>query len=230
MSLAWSDLGDTLAHATGNPVFSTPIPGVNSPYIFSQKFMQPTANYSPLALNTVHPTYGSYILVEESDFQDLGGSLQSWQRVYASIPAEHIEVQTDGYDFIGFTGEIFNNKVTTVVNAGRWRFHRIVNHKIVYDYFLVDGAIITDPTSIPIILRTRYTSHDPGTDIDFLWDDVGHGGVQTFPSIPSLTDYKAMVATDAATASSFSIVARDSQLSRWTGNIWRRMTLYVKAI
>ena len=220
----------TVAVAITQPLFSPPIPGVNTDYLLRQDFVVLKENYASLALNEPHDDFPDFLLVEEGTREDFGCGAVKWTRTYAKVPAAHVEVQTDGYLFIGFTGSIINNNITTTVNEGRWRFHRVVNHKVLYEYFLVDGTTIADPTAVPIIHLTRYTSHDPDVDIDFLWDDVGHGGVQTFPSIPSLTDYRGLIAADAASTSSFSLVAKDSVLDRWYGNIWRRITLYVKAI
>lgn len=222
MSNAWSDLGDTAAHAISNPVYSSPIPSVNAEYVYTQKFMQPRANFSPLTLNTASPLDSSYKLVEESPREDMGGGLCAWTRKYAQVPAQHIEAESVAYNFIGFSGVTGINVQT---QSGRYRFSRSVMCKVQCDYFLIDGSTYIKPTDIPIIAEQRYFGI-AGTNLET--DYLASSPPFVTPSSPARDVYEGWITSD-ATGDNWHIVIEPSRLVRWLGNIWRRETRYIKA-
>lgn len=85
--------------------------------------------------------------------------------------------------------------------------------RIQYDYFMPGvSPDITTPNDIPIITAVRIMSND-GTETQY------YSSVTT----PTVEDYMALV--DAGEW----VVAVDSTLRRWMGNIYERETLYVQA-
>lgn len=232
MTIAYRSGDQTIATAVSDPEFSAPLAGVNVNYVLRQKFQQLLANFSALSLNTAHPDYLTYVLVSEDDKRDVTGLVTEWMRTYAQKPAEYNEPGGNySYNFIGFYGTFGVNETTV---TGRDRFTRSVPVEIVRTFYLIGD--ITDPDNpadyatwqeIPIIPMTRYYyGSNPNLDVDFLADSPPF----TVATIPSRTEYEALIATDAAAAGSFSIVAEPSTVSRWMGNIYMRETRYVKAV
>ena len=103
---------------------------------------------------------------------------------------------------------------TRKVDMGRDAETQVVNCRIVYDYFMPGvTAGISKPSDIP--------------DIEALWilDNTGRRThTLSGNTTPNTTDYLALVAAGTQ------IVIERSTLSRWRGNIWERVTRYVRAI
>jgi hypothetical protein len=78
----------TTALAIDKPKFSQPIPGVNVDYVLEQTFVILNSSYAPLGLNTAHPNFGTFLLVEEGPRQPLGQGIVKWVRKYAKVPSQ----------------------------------------------------------------------------------------------------------------------------------------------
>jgi len=87
--------------------------GVNDLLIGTQEFVQARADYAATALDTPHPDDADFLLVKESNFQDLGGGIQQWTRTYAKIPAQRIEGRSLAWQLpgLGFGG---TNPITAI--------------------------------------------------------------------------------------------------------------------
>jgi hypothetical protein len=272
MSAQWpanllNDGDFTTAQPIGIPEFISPLPFSTTGYLFTQEFMQFQANYSPLPLNTSHPSsgktpdYSTYFLVKESERRDMGGGLVKWKRTYATKPATHDEFESFAYNFIGFTGVFITSAVGTlsggeglpiavvnpVIATGRPRKNRIVTSRVQHDYFLIgssgSGLATPDystPAGIPQLFQQDYVaggSATIGTWVDYLMDAVG-----IYPAtIPSRSTYEGWMASavslgwgsgtvNPGTSNPGQILAEDSRISRWQGNIWVRQLRYVLAI
>ena len=236
MSRLWTDGDWTTASHVGGPSYSSPLPGTTDPLILRQDCMILAASYSALAISTAHPTETTYKLVQETDRQDQGGGVVKWTRVYAKVPAAWTEYSELAYNFIGYMG-VFGINVETA--TGRERFTKIVPMKICHDYWIANGTSQTDPIAggtgvtittagnIPRIQGTLYTEAGyPTLLTDYLKDSPPF----VTASAPDRTAYEAYISTDAATATSYSIVVETSKLDRWMGEIWHRTTTYVKAL
>lgn len=233
MANRWTDLGGTGTSAIGNPVFTSPIVGVKTGYILTQPFMQLLSAFTELNLNTAHPTYTDYLLVEESPREDLGGGLVKWNRIFAKVPAQHVEMETIPYNFIGLAGTTgipdFPSDVPDA-KTGRYRFVWTVPVKVQHDYFLLDGSTYTSPQQLAYLNFIEETRYYRGSDPAWLTDWLVNSPPWTQATTPTLTSYNAMVAADAASATSFSLVAQSSVFNRWRGNIFQRQTRYIKAL
>jgi hypothetical protein len=204
-------------------VFSEPFPGVNIAYVLTQEFMQNRSEWMPLPLNTPHPAYTEFLLVEESPLQDTGiAGVVKWTRTYAKVPASYDEPGGNyTYNFIGFVGS-FGINVTTV--SGRERFAKNVPVKVVRDFFLVDaagnpgGPVYDMWQNIPVNEAQRYSfTSAPELDVDYIADSPPLAEA----TLPSRTEYEALIGTY--------IAAETSRLARWMGQIYVRETLYIKA-
>lgn len=164
----------TAAQKVGKAEFSPPFSGVNTDYLLTQDFMISLASFTPLALNTAHPDYASYFLVQEGPLKDVGGGMVRWTRTYAYTPSPRDDYTSISYNFIGFYGFLTTASFVPGPTAiiGRQRQTLNVTCRVHYDYFLyVDSSTIKDstganiftgtpgtatPESIPIILEQRY--------------------------------------------------------------------------
>jgi hypothetical protein len=227
----------TTAQQASLPIFEAPIDGVNTLYILRQKWKVLYENYSPLALNTAHPDYSEFKLVKEGPQEDSGVGCVTWERIYAKVPSQHVEFSTYAYNFIGFIGKVFyvnGNPDETISTYGRERHQRTVLARTQFDYYLVDGSTIMTQFDIPVIEETIYYAPSswvtPPLITDYLWENPPF----TNETNPDRSTYESWMAADAASApaigSSFSLVAQASKVERWMGNIWRRQTLYIKAV
>ena len=92
--LQWSDGNFATAAKVGPPLFSAPFAGDTGRYLLQQEWSQLIANYSPLALGTAHPDYGTYLLVAEGPLQPLDGGIAKWLREYATVPAARSDYES----------------------------------------------------------------------------------------------------------------------------------------
>lgn len=238
MSLLWTDGTWTAASAVGNPVMESPIPGDSAAYVLKQDFVIFLANWAALALDTAHGTYSDFKLAEEGPRQDQGGGVCRWTRTYAKVPATYDDWEMYSYNFIGAAGDFGVNVTTT---TGRERKTFPVPCRVHKEFFrCAAGETYTTPGAIPVNKAFVYCFGSLWLQGDYL------GPVDT---VPTSTDYGSMI-TDAATnkwsasvatqtiasdgdvtmgTAGGQIVAEDSRIVRWLGNIWCRETRYVLA-
>ena len=99
------DDGDwTVAQPDGDFVSDRPFAGQDDPthQVILWPHVQARANYSPLALDTPHPTIANAYLTNELGFQDIGGGIMRWFREYSTIPATRRRPSgTEAFQFPG---------------------------------------------------------------------------------------------------------------------------------
>lgn len=216
-----------MATPTGIPVFTAPIPGVKTKYVVRQEFMQRADSFNPQALNTRYKdsfadaddfeicftTQGlagnNFFLVEETEPTRIG-IMYVWTRVFAMIPQQHAQPSNYNYNFIGFL----------VTGINRERFQQVVPAKIVFDYFLIEDSddILAIPTNVAQIyfIKTDTT----GENKSYLAQKLTGAGTFSETS-PTYEEYQNWIATSRA------IVAEDSSIQRWMGNIIERQTIMI---
>lgn len=198
------------AKRIGIPQLTCPIPGVNTAYVLTEPWQQllvDQTTWTPLSLNTAHPEYSGFVLVEETPLQDLGNAYVRWNRIYGKVPAQHSEWEMFAYSFIGFNGL---SGVNVPIIPGRPRQVFTVPSRVQYDYVMVP----TTPWSDPIF--GSYNVNSPG-DIKTVepmyyvyqtsYLGAVYGGIllqtdalnpsnSTSPTVPNQEKYKVML-TDA---------------------------------
>jgi hypothetical protein len=235
MSLQWpapdyATVGLDLAQACSLPEFFAISPATTSEYAFRQDFMQLRASFVPTPLDTAHPSTGmtpdfsTYFLVKEDDRKDMGNGLAKWTRTYAKVPASYDDFESFAYHFIGYGGVVVTGSAYYVSVTGRQRFTRIVASRVANAFF----QTATPQTDIAPILGQRYLTGGtdfPGIEVDYLWDSQTVAGQTYAGTVPSATEYQALVAAGTE------IVAEDSRIERMfgSGNLWVRKTRYVVA-
>lgn len=228
MSTILEDGNFVTATVHGAARLSAPLPHTNTDYLLEQDYQQNFDNFSPLALNTSHDTLPTYKLVEETPLQDVGCGVAQWIRRYAKVPDAHDEFETYGYNFIGIWGT-FTPGVAII--TGRDRFTKIVQSRLANIYYLIGtGGTYATAGLIPIIpAQLYYYGANPLLNLDYLTDSPPFA----VASNPSRAQYQTLVnaaVSDVWTTTNGQIVAQESSISRWMGNIWRRTTRYVLAI
>lgn len=213
------------ASACGAARKSFPFDGDNTSFIVEQDFMIAFASFSPLALSTAHPTFTSAYLVKESPLEDLGGGIAKWTRTYAQIPATRNEWATHTYTFPGFYGSRVPpySQYFDITGDERDPFTTVATSRLYHEYFLcASGQTYTTPANIPVVTRQLFTLDGrPTQPTDYLVDHTANPALtETDPSLP---DYLDMI------DNGDEIVAEDSTLQRWMGDIYVRITRYIVA-
>jgi len=240
----YTDGDINVAQPCSLPELSSPIPATTAEYLLRQDFQQFRKDFAPLALDTAHPSagltpdYSAYKLVAEGERKDIGGGLVRWTRTYALVPATHNEFESFGYTFIGFTGvwySIVSGGANPIAVTGRPRFTRVVSTRVQQDYFLTASPGAITSFSAQLYYQGGLAA---GQQTDFLNDTVG--GIPA--SVPTRTQYNSLISnaqstgwsggvyagSGAVTAES-QLVAEDSRITRWMGNIWLRQTRFILA-
>jgi hypothetical protein len=237
MAVLWTDGTWTSAEAVTNPEFESPIPGSSAAYVLRQDFVILLANWSALALDTAHGTYSDFKLVAEGPRVDLGGGVCRWTRTYAKVPATWDDWESYAYNFIGRTGT-FGINIETV--TGRERFTAVVPCRVRKEYFrCASGETYTTPGAIPVNRQLFYCYGNIGLPVDYLFDATAptNANYSTMITDAATNGWSASVATQTidtdgdvtmGTAGG-QIIAEDSRIVRWMGNIWCRETRYVLA-
>lgn len=239
----YSDGDFSIAAPSSGKQKTFPFEGDTASYISTQKFIQLAANFEPLPLNSPDPDDPTAFLVSESERSDLGGDLVEWTRTYARVPSDRNEFETYSYGFPGFVAT-YNSEYhspwadagvsilpyfpitpgPTLTDPGRAPVVRVVTSRLAYKYFLcgANGQYET-PQDIPLLESQRYEygsafGSAAGGDLPdkLLWDIANY-------SSPTITEYRALITNGT------DIVAEDSRLNRWKGNIYQRVTRYVTA-
>jgi len=211
MSAIKTDGTFTSAVIHGAARFSCPIEGDSTTTQFDQDYMIAFANYSPLAIGTAHGTLTTHYLLRESALEDMGGGIAKFTRTYCKVPSDRSEYESFAYNFIGFW---IPPSVGGIGSQGRDRFTQTVISRIDYTY-----ALATPPA---VILGQQYTVLDHNDlKLDFIYFDANVND-----SNISVEGYQALMAAETNIATD-GIVAEDSRISRWAGNIYERATRYI---
>lgn len=194
------------------PEFESPIPGLSDEVLFTQRWTMSRNAYDaagPLALNTPHPVYPAYVLVEEGPRRDLSGGMVEFVRTYAKVPPSHSDPQDTNYSFIGTTisagggGGIAPTLITR--DRRQWK----VKSKVQYNYFLVPSVNITDPITGDVYSINRPEDIEQILDMQYVFQNTVNGallgGIQlatdtlnvagsALPTFPSSDQYGTQIA------------------------------------
>lgn len=211
------------AVACSLPIFECPFAqyGLNERLILRQDFIQNVEDFAALALDTAHPNFADFILVEEGPHIDLGGGRVRWTRTYARVPDEFTRPNGNyNYTFPGYTG---TEGLQGPNLNDRDPFIRSVPVVVVRTFALGAGAL--EPIEMT---RFYYSGYE---DIDaVLLDDGPPGGLTIVATVPSRTEYSILIQADAADPDSYSLVVETRAPEIWMGNIYMRETIKTKAI
>lgn len=203
---------------------SLPIVGDTTAQIIEQDFQIAYGSFSALALDTAHATVTSAYLVSETPPSEVGGGILQWTRVYATVPATRSDYESFSYRFPGYLGTLNPpyNQYYGDDPEGRDPLVLTVSSRIEYKYALcATGQTYTTPTAFYNALGVSAQVYSINTNdearVDYLFDGSPSA------SDPTLTAYQALVTAKTE------IVAEDSVMSRYMGNIYQIATRYVVA-
>jgi hypothetical protein len=193
--------------------------GDTSHFIASQVYRQIAGDYTPPTLDATRTLKSvTTYCVGDTTPQPIEAGLVEFTRRWSTIPATRDDFATVSYQFPGYqynTGDIF-------IDRGGPR-SLTVTARMELEYFLcATGQTYETPAEIPVIERQRFIL-TYGTQGDSDVDYVLFSAFAGFETAPTATAYQAMV------AAADEIVAEDSQIERYAGNIWCRVTKYVAA-
>jgi len=210
----------TVATACSLPVFDAPFKedGIKEQYILRQDFMQLLSAYVPLDLDTPHPDYSDFILVEESEQRDVTGGRVRWTRTYAKVPdAYEKEVDTVTFTFPGKSGLVTGGVVGYGgSDNGRLPLPKTVDYTRARAFFLNPA-----PGDLPILKQFQVTYGVQEEPTAYLNDNATNPNYDD--TAPSRTEYEALVAAGEQ------LITQDSARRIWMGNIYMRETIYVTA-
>ena len=192
--------------------------------IYTQRFMVYRANYAAPTLSSANGTYATAYCVGDTNFEGLGAGIICYDRQWATIPANRNEWNTKDYEFIGLitaTGPQppFDQYWELDPEGGRDPDVQRVNQRLYHEYFLcVAGQTYETPGAIPVIQAQQYIlESNPNAKRRYLLP----AGIYSSDTDPTTEAYLAMVGDE--------IVSEDSDLQRYLGEIYVRITPYVVA-
>jgi len=134
----------------------------------------------------------------------------------AKQPAAYSKPSAINYTFPGYGA-------TSATQPGRSPFGQVVPCRIQYDYFLLGTTDYPTIDKIPILQEQVYRLDLIGNDSVYTLLLYNTGIPLIAPSIPTVTQYLAMI------AGGKEIIAQPSQITSWLGNFVERPTPYIKA-
>lgn len=224
----------TTAASHGNFRRSFPIPRDTTAQIIEQEFQILSGSFSALALSTAHPTVTSAYLVEEGPQIDIDGGMVQWTRRYATIPANRDEFESFSYTFPGLWSNDgnppYNQYWVSGADGGRDPFPDKVVSRLRYEYFhCKTGETYETPDEIPVLQGLEISLT---TNADARMDYLLPEGEFLADTVPSREEWETLAAggTGIGTGSNAGeFIAEDSTIEHYMGNIWCRITRYVKA-
>ena len=186
-----------------NPIPQLPIKVDPTARVYNETFIQRPEFWEPLALNSEHYEKAGAVLVEEGDPKIEDSGLVRWVRTYATIPQPR-----DEFEQVNFTFPAY--KATSAsTDFERSGFSQGVVAKVSFSYLLTSNPI-ADFTINPIF----HPKDVGGNKCRFVASDT----------TPTHSNYLADV-----TAGNF-IFAKETEITRWRGNIYQAKNFQVVAL
>lgn len=195
--------------------------GDKATLVYEQPFMQRLSKFKPLALGTRGDS-GTY-LVEESEPEHIGGGIGKWTRTYANVPRTHRTFESYVYTYQVFQGSLVTHENTadfglddeTVTVFDLTEFPQPCAATLVHDFFFAPN---NTANIIPLGVAPRIVRAGEGYA---MLGSNGGAGVN-FKNSEGVTHW-----ANVPTSLSGMILAEDSKLERWMGDIYERVSVYV---
>ena len=223
----------TTAQTMGGARKSFPFEGDNATFIVEQDYQVSLTSYSPLALSTAHGTYTNAYLVRESELENLGAGVVKFTRTYAQIPATRDEYGTFAFQFPGLRGALippYAFQYWTVADDGRDPYLDVGSSRLKHEYFLCHTLQTYEtPDLIPILPKLAFNiiANQSSQNAYLLKEGVFWS--DTNPTVEAWLDLMAGGGGIGTGSEAGEFIAEDSTIQRWRGNIYERVTRYLKA-
>lgn len=177
-------------------------------FIETRVYLVDFRDYNRLPLSDQGPDDLNDAYLVAQNFMERTGNLVKFFRQYANIPSTRREPSTFSYRFPAFAGDEI-----------RTSFEETVNAQIQFDYFLPGVSKgINSYRDIEVIPAQKY--HIDGKP-DRIVNYVSDGEHLSLETNPTRTEYQALIAAKTE------IVAEDSKVGIYLGNIVERQTIYI---
>lgn len=223
----------TTAVAVGGARKSFPFEGDVSSFIVEQDYHVLIGSYATLAAGAAHATYTTAYFVRDSELENIGAGVVKFTRTWAQIPATRNEYGTFAFQYPGLYGTQtppYAFQYWIVADDGRDPYLAVGSSRLKHEYFLCI-ALQTYPTpdSIPILPKLAFNidANQSSRNAYLL-----KAGVFWSDTNPTVEEWLALMAggTGIGTGSEAGeFIAEDSTIERWKGNIYSRVTRYLKA-
>ena len=171
--------------------------------LYMEDYVQRADFFEPLALDTQHPDILDAYLVDETNPTVRNDGLFRWTRTYATVPADRTEYERGSFNF-----PAYKVASATILNT-RDNFTQSVVSKVTYSYLLT-----TDPGT-DLTVTDRFQPLDDSSNVcNFVASDT----------TPTLVTYQGYVSGGTY------VQSRETEVSRWKGNIWQMKNISVKAL
>ena len=225
----------------------SPSPRSNQRCTFDQDYLIDQTLYTPLAIGTLYSgTFMNgatswmgavpFYLVKESEPRP-EGPLVKVTRTWSAVPSAYSDFERYVYQFVGFSGPLVPNGIEP---NGREPTTRNVVSRISHSFYAIDGTTYTDPSQLPLKKTQEFTYDIAGyTNVRDLY--LSDKPPFNYDTIPRQSLYNTWVdnaktygwacdpVANVSPTHPGQMVAEDSTLALWMGNIWRVTTRYVLA-
>jgi hypothetical protein len=227
----WVDAKLKVPRPVGPPIFSSPLPNTSAKFLLRQEIEQNINDFTPLAFNTRHPNYPTYVLVNEGDFEDSSGGVVRWVRTYAQVPTSYSDKRSFGYQFIGARYTTSSPPPIWPTVYVRDPYSRRVQSRIGYDFFLVGqtltpaaddyGAGVADANASTTGPGTVAAPYDSDGSIPFLYamiyiDQANASGVW-YGGLSWTAQY--LTETTVPTAATYQKMCNDANANGWNSTV-----------
>lgn len=203
--LAWTTARPDGDYVVQRPFFTQ---GDSSHKVISWPHVVARGSYSPLALDTAHPDDASALLVDERNFEDIGGNLTRFFRIYATVPATRSDYETFTHQFLTLYDQDDSGAVSVRITLRPARSVTVTS-RVEREYFNT-----SDPSTITLNTEFVPLRNINGNIVERQYVASAETDIET---IPNLSEYLAMD----------EVIAEPSELRRYKGNIWELSTRYV---
>lgn len=223
----------TTAQIQGGARKSFPFEGDLSSFIVEQDYMVLLANYAPPAAGAAHATYTTAYFVRDSALENIGAGVVRFTRTWAQIPAARNEYGTFAFQFPGLYGTLtppYAFQYWTVADDGRDPYLDVGSSRLKYEYFLcIAGQTYETPDLIPILPKLAFNliGNESSRNAYLLKEGVFWS--DTNPTYEAWVDLMAGGSGIGTGAEDGEFIAEDSTVERWMGEIYVRVTRYLKA-
>jgi hypothetical protein len=188
---------------TSAPRIIYPIAQNTSAIIYERDFVQNETDWVPLAMDTADGTYSSAYLVEETVPQQIGGTLVTWTRRFATVPNTWTDYTARPFTFPGYYNDVDESDYRAPLTENAvW--------EVVHGY-----AKTTDPYADFDITNKLFQVKDTdGAVLDYVDDST---------TTPSNITYTGLVTAETM------IHTAHTTLERYAGNIWVKKVHQTKA-
>jgi hypothetical protein len=233
MSAFKTDGALTTAQEQGGARKSFPFEGDVASFIVEQDYLVLLASYSPVAISTAHGTFTNAFLVRESALENIGAGVVKFTRTYAQIPATRNEYGTFAFQYPGLYGTLtppYAFQYWTVADDGRDPYLDVGSSRMKHEYFLcAAGQTYATPDLIPILPKLAFNiiGNESSRNAYLLKEGVFWS--DTNPTVEAWLDLVAGGSGIGEGAEDGEFIAEDSTIERWMGDIYVRVTRYLKA-